>query len=296
MKKTKLFAAAVILVLIPGFAFAGGASTACQTRYPVVMAHGMAASAKILGIVDYWWGIPEALRDEGAKVYVTSVNAMDSTLDKAADFKQQLLHILAVTGASKANIIGHSHGGIYTRLAMTNMGIGSKVASLTTISTPHRGSSIADLVVEGLPDWLLSAGTDIVDFVYAFIFGDTNPDSMQNALDLTTDYMVNVFNPNTPNVPGVYYQSWCAAARYSCPSVVLEPTWIVLLAMEGTNDGMVSVPSAKWGTYRGTQQGAWYSPGVDHCNIVGHLFGITPGFDAPDFYVDVVKDLKNRGY
>jgi triacylglycerol lipase len=38
---------------------------------------------------------------------------MDSTENKAASFKKQFLQILAVTGKSKANIIGHSHGTLY---------------------------------------------------------------------------------------------------------------------------------------------------------------------------------------
>ena len=270
----------------------------CDTRYPVIMAHGMGASAEILGIIDYWYGIKDALEDEGASVYCTSVNGMDSTVNKAADFKRQFMEILAVTGAQKANIIGHSHGTLYTRYAISNLGLAPYVASYTSIAGPHRGSSIASLIMEDIPfpDWLVNAGGDVLDFVYAFIFGDTDPDSLQNALDLCPDYMNNTFNPNTPNMPGIYYQSWAAKAKTSCPSVVLEPTWLVMLAEEGANDGLVSVESAKWGNFRGVEDGAWYSAGVDHMNIIGQLLGVTPGFDAPQFYVDIVEDLKGRGY
>ena len=161
---------------------------------------------------------------------------------------------------------------------------------------PHRGSAIADVIVGIVPnslEWLVG---DTLDFVYAFIFGDTNPNSLQNGYDLTRPYMQNMFNPNTPNKSGVYYQSWAGKAKISCPNLFLEPTWIVLLAYEGDNDGLVCVNSAKWGNFRGVQEAAWYSPGCDHFNMVDQVFGITPGFDAPGFYVDVVSDLKNRGY
>jgi len=255
----------------------------------------MGASAEILGIVDYWWGIEGALEGEGARVYITSVNGMDSTENKAADWKRQVLNILAASRSAKVNVIGHSHGTIYTRCAITNMGLASKVASHTSLAGPHLGSSVADVIMY-MPDKLVGVGTNVLDFIYAFVFGDTNPDTYTNVLQLTTGYMKNVFNPNTPNVSGIYYQSWAAKAKWSCPSVVLEPTWILMLAMEGDNDGLVGVNSAKWGNFRGVQQAAWYSAGCDHLNMVGQLFGMTPGFSAPDFFVSVVKDLKNRGY
>jgi len=284
------------ILLIPVSVLAGGSSYTCNTKYPIVLAHGMGASAEILGIVDYWWGIPEAMQDEGAKVYITSVNGMDSTRNKAISFKNQFLQIKAITGAAKLNIIGHSHGTVYTRDAVSNLGLSPYVASHTSIAGPHRGSAIADIIVGIVPDsmeWLVG-GT--LDFVYAFIFGDKNPSSLQNGYDMTRPYMNNTFNPNTPNKAGIYYQSWAAKAKTSCPSVILEPTWLVLLAYEGANDGLVSVNSAKWGTFRGIEEAAWYSPGCDHLNIVGQLFGITPGFDAGEFYVDIASDLKNKGY
>ena len=287
----------VLIFLLPGSVLATGSPDTCDTQYPIVLAHGMGASAEILGIVDYWWGIEDALEDEGADVYITSVNGMDSTAAKAYDFAGQYLYILEQAGAEKANIIGHSHGSIYTRYAISNTGLlDGKVASYTSLAGPHRGSAIADLIMYNLNDSLISAIGGSLDFVYAFVFGDDDPDSVQNGYDLCTDYMINDFNPNTPNASGVYYQSYAAKAKTSCPSVILEPTWLIMLIEEGANDGLVGVESAKWGNFIGIEDAAWYSPGCDHLNIVGHLFGITPGFDAPEFFVDIVSDLKDRGY
>ena len=298
MKRAKLYGILVLLFLaIPSFAFAGGSSSnTCNTKYPVILAHGMGASAEILGVVNYWWGIPDALTNEGCNLYITSVNGMDSTANKAAAFKTQFLQILAVTGASKANIIAHSHGCLYTRYAISNLGLAPKVATWTGLCGPNRGSYIADLVMYGLSDSVKQALGDSLDFIYAYVFGDTNPDSIANGYDVTTNYCVNVFNPNTPNMPGVYYQSWAAKAKISCPNIILEPTWLILLAHDGDNDGLVAVSSAKWGNFRGVEDGAWYSPGVDHLCMVDQLFGITPGFDAPDFYVSMVSELKGWGY
>ena len=93
-----------ILVYLPVNGFSAGDSAKCDTKFPIVMAHGMGAQAKIVDIVDYWWGLEDALEDEGADVYITSVNGMDSTANKAASFKKQVLEILAITKKSKVNI------------------------------------------------------------------------------------------------------------------------------------------------------------------------------------------------
>jgi len=287
------------LAFIPGV-HAAGSSTACATRYPIVLAHGMGASATIslfgLDIMDYWWGIEDALEDEGADVYITTVNGMDTTANKAKAFRTQFLQILAITGKAKANIIGHSHGTIYTRYAITNLALYPKVASHTSLSGPHRGSSVADFIFNIVPQngWSLVGGT--LDFVYAVFFGDTNPSSLQNGWEMTRPQMQNVFNPNCPNASGVYYQSWTSKIRYMSNSLLLEIPWLICKYYEGDNDGLVSVSSAKWGNFRGVIEGDWWSGGVDHLNIVGQLFGITPGFSAPDFFVSVAKDLKSRGY
>ncbi|HON78566.1 MAG TPA: alpha/beta fold hydrolase [Spirochaetota bacterium] len=291
---------AILLALflaVPAVVFAGSSSSnTCDTRYPIVLAHGMGASAEILGIMDYWWGIEDPMEDEGADVYITSVNGMDSTANKAASFRAQFLQILAIAGASKGNIIGHSHGTVYTRYALTNLGLGSKVASHTSLSGPHRGSSVADTIFNIVPEcgWELTGAT--LDFVYAFIFGDTNPNSLENGLEMTRPHMQNIFNPNCPNVSGVYYQSWTSKIRYASNSVILEIPWLICKYYEGDNDGLVSVTSAKWGNFRGVIEGSWWSGGVDHLNIVGQLFGVTPGFDAPGFFVSIAQDLKARGY
>jgi len=200
----------------------------------------------------------------------------------------------------KFNIIGHSHGTIYTREAITNIGLAPHVVSHTSLCGPHRGSVVADFIMEETPSVLRNALGSSLDFLYSLILGDDDPDSLDNGWDITRSHMTETFNPQTENIPGIYYQSWAAKAKISCPNILLEPSWLLILAMEDPghreNDGLVSVYSANWGNFRGIEDAAWYSPGVDHFNMVGHFFGITPGFDAPEFFVDVVEDLKGRGF
>ena len=285
-----------IALLIPATAFSAGKTSTCDTLYPVILAHGTGGADKIMGIVDYWWGIPDALADEGAEVYISRVNGLDGTEAKARQFKAEFLDIQAISGAAKFNIIAHSHGALYARYAISNLALANSVESLTSIAGPHQGMVLADLIVEKFPEPLKPLTGDSLNIVYAYLFGDTNPDSLANVYDVTTDYMQRVFNPHTLNATGVTYQSWAAKVKTGCPTLVLNPVWRLLRTAEGPNDGLVGVESAKWGKDCGVQSAAWWSPGCDHINIIGHLFGITPGFSAPDFYVSIVADLKDQGF
>jgi triacylglycerol lipase len=298
MKKFLIFIMFSLLI-IPVSLFASGSSPKCNTKYPIILSHGMGASGMIkvfgVNVVSYWYGIEGALEDEGANVFITSVNGMDSTANKAAAWKTQVLQIMAITGASKVNVIAHSHGGLYTRYAISNLGMYSKVASLTTMCTPHRGSAVADVILglAGDSGWLIGAA---LDSIYSIMFGDNNPQSLQNGIEVTRPYCNNIFNPNTLNKTGVYYQSWATKINVSSQSVILGPTWLLLLAKEGANDGLVSTTSAVWGNFRGIQSGGFPYIGIDHLNAVNQLFGIVSGLDVPNWYVGIVSDLKSRGY
>src|SRR6056297_2905132 len=93
--KTLLMLLILLAMALPGAVHAAGTSDACATKHPIILAHGTGGAAEMMGIVDYWWGIPEALRNEGAEVYVTTVNGMDGTVDKAEQFKKKFLEIKA---------------------------------------------------------------------------------------------------------------------------------------------------------------------------------------------------------
>ncbi len=293
IKKALWVAVLAIFVTMPAVLMAGGGSTKCATRYPVVLSHGMGTQAMVLGIIDYWAAVTGDLEDNGADVYITSVNAMDTSAAKGAAWKQQVLQILAVTGKAKINLIGHSHGTVYTRYAISNLGMASRVASHTSIAGPHRGSVIADMIMGVIPnslEWLVG---DVLDLVMSFLMGDVDGNSVGNGYELIRSNMINVFNPNTPNMSGIYYQSW--AYKIKVPSTMMGVTWLLMKPFEGDNDGLVSVTSAKWGTFRGVIEGNWLSLGVDHMAAVGLMSLPTPGYDPGDHFVSIVSELKNKG-
>jgi hypothetical protein len=52
---------------------------------------------------------------------------------------------------TRVHILAHSMGGLDSRWALAQDGMADKIASLTTIATPHRGTSLGDLAYDELP-------------------------------------------------------------------------------------------------------------------------------------------------
>lgn len=120
-----------------------GSNGYTQTRYPIVLAHGMLGFDSILGI-DYWYGIPQALRRDGAQVYVTEVSQLNTSELRGEELLQQVEEIVAISGKPKVNLVGHSHGGPTVRyVAAVRPDL---VASVTSVGAPHKGSDVADLI------------------------------------------------------------------------------------------------------------------------------------------------------
>src|SRR6185295_14102526 len=94
---TGLRRSACALVVVLGLLGSGsaGADTYTKTKYPVVLAHGMAGFQTLFGVVDYWYGIPSALRNGGTKVYVTKVPALASSEARGEKLLAQVEYIAA---------------------------------------------------------------------------------------------------------------------------------------------------------------------------------------------------------
>jgi triacylglycerol lipase len=125
---------------------AEAASTYSKTKYPVVLAHGMMGWDTMLGI-EYWYQIPNDLRDNGANVYTTQASGLESSEVRGEQLLKQVKDIIAISGQAKVNLIGHSHGGHSVRYVAAM--IPSQVASVTTMATPAKGAPMADLIING---------------------------------------------------------------------------------------------------------------------------------------------------
>lgn len=116
-----------------------------ETKYPIVLTHGLYGFDSLLGI-DYWHKVPETLRQDGAEVFLTTVSNSNSPEIRGEQLIPQVEKILAMTGAEKVNLIGHSHGGPTTRYVASVRP--DLIASVTTIAGVNRGTPVADTLTE----------------------------------------------------------------------------------------------------------------------------------------------------
>jgi len=166
-------------------ATASATDSYAATRYPIVLVHGLTGTNAYFGVLDYWYGIQSDLEQHGATVYVANLSGFQSDVGPNGRGEQLLAYVkqvLAVTGAQKVNLIGHSQGGLTSRyVAAVAPGL---VASVTTIGTPHRGSQIADFVQQVLADDPTGLSEPIIATL-ANLFGtltSSNLNSNQNAI------------------------------------------------------------------------------------------------------------------
>ncbi len=279
-----------------------------ETRYPIVLAHG-ALGMESYGPLDYWYGIVEALEAEGAEVYVTQVSAINSSLERGQQLEAQVAAIVASSGASKVNLIGHSQGGLDARyVAGVSPGL---VASVTTIGSPHQGAELAQVLADGiLADGTFTAALidllgGAVEAVLELVTGQENPVDARAALIGLSPAGVGLFNALFPDglpsgcgpgpavVGGIHYFSWTGA---SVLTNVLDPTDGFLgltsfVYLGEANDGLVSVCSAQFGDVIRDDYVA------NHLDEVNQILGIASLFetDPVTLFLNHANRLKNLG-
>lgn len=109
----------------------------CKTIYPVLLLHGLNCQDE--RPIYYWGRIPSILRKHGTTVYLGGQDAWGTVKDNAEYINMQINNIILKENCDKVNIIAHSKGGLEARYLISSLNMANKVASLTTISTPHHG-------------------------------------------------------------------------------------------------------------------------------------------------------------
>lgn len=259
----------------------------CKTRYPILLVHGI--SVRDNWFVPSWGHIPKYLRRGGADVYLGDTEAWASYKTNGDRIKNKVQQILNKTGKDKVNIIAHSKGGVDARYAISKLGLGDKVASLTTVSSPHRGTCIADIITDSA---IPQSGYRIGDFL-AGLFGDQHPETNIAIGELRRDRMAQ-FNHEVNDVDGVYYQSYGAHMLQANDDVFFPYT--VVKENEGENDGMICLDSLRWGEFQQLVEGGDGKTGISHGQISGILGDVAANTNIPMLYVAWVERLKEKGY
>lgn len=267
-------------------------SEICRTKYPLLMVHGV--FFRDYRYVNYWGRIPKELTRNGATVYYGQQQSAAAVEDSGRELARRIRQIIDETGCEKVNIIAHSKGGLDSRAAIAHCGMAPYVATLTTINTPHRGCIFAEYLLGKVPE----AARQKIAAAYNTTMrklGDENPDFLAAVTDLTESACL-ARNQVTPDDPGVVYESvmsYCKKAAHG--KFPLNMTHLIVKHFDGRNDGLVSVESAEWGG-KFTLLEPTGKRGISHGDVVDLNRENIPGFDVREFYVNLVADLKQRGY
>ncbi|MFK4205902.1 lipase family alpha/beta hydrolase [Acinetobacter junii] len=289
-------------------------SNYAKTKYPVVFVHGVAGFSRAgtdpLG-VDYWHQILPDLARNGTNVWTTRLSPFNSNEIRGEQLIQQVEDILAITGQSKVNLIGHSQGGPTIRYVAGIMP--NQVASLTSISGTHKGSPVASLIMNVNGTVLGDIGSAIVNFFSGAITWSQGLDPKSYPHDaMAAGQSISVegstaFNTRFPmGVPtsscgegsyqdkGIYMYSFSGTQALTNLLDPLDPLFIStspIVNLMGDNDGMVSRCSAKFGrTIRDNLP--W-----NHADEVNQVLGLR-SILAPnptDIYRQHVNRLKLQG-
>ena len=261
-----------------------------ETKYPIVLAHGLLGFDEILGI-EYWYKIPSDLRNDGAEVYVTQVSNTNYTEVRGEQLIAQIEEIVAVSGKPKVNLIGHSHGGptiLYVASVRPDL-----VASVTTIAGVNKGSNTADFLrqipegsaLEGLALSIFNGLSSVLDFLSG---GGYTPDALGALTSLTTEGAL-AFNARHPQgipttacgegdyvVNGIRYYSWSGGSVLTNVLDISDPVMGITSIPFGSenNDGLVGTCDSHLG------QVIRDDYAMNHLDEVNLLFGLHNLFET----------------
>ncbi|MFP4228251.1 MAG: esterase/lipase family protein [Salinivenus sp.] len=260
------------------------------TRHPVVLMHGFGIGASFRR-GGHLHKQALHLRSRGVRAVAPNVSPYNTVRARTETWDRRLRHVLDETNTDRLSIIAHSMGGLDARYLISNMGWHRRIEVLVTVAAPHRGSAVATLILsqpDTVRDWL----TDMANWLGSHVLEDGSANMREALRELTPEYVQNTFNSEVPNHPDVTYYSYgCQAGKGTASPITPIFRYFnkYLYEHEGLNDGIVSVQSARWGSYLGTVD-------ADHAQQVGIPSRFGAPFDADAFYAAIAQRLADEGW
>ncbi|MCB0265163.1 MAG: alpha/beta fold hydrolase [Calditrichaeota bacterium] len=230
-------------------------------KRPIVLSHGIARPDYLVDSVfrtlnlslydfslvsdrfHYFRGIASYLRKHDFEVYHTSVSFAADVETRAEDLKKEILKIIEKTKTDKVHVIAHSMGGLDARHMIVNHDMAEKISSLTTIGTPHWGTSVADVAIQ--------YGMDKVIGVLKTIMNFDGIRSCATESCAAFNREVEAFEAKNP----IFYQTYSSHQEFNQTFLPFQIAWKILDKNEGENDGLVSLKSQRWTKMLSTEDG-----------------------------------------
>jgi triacylglycerol lipase len=259
-------------------------------------------------VFDYWYGIPGALEDKGATVFITEVSQLNSTEARGEQLLDQVETITAITGKPRVNLIGHSHGGLDIRYVASVRP--DLVASVSSVASPHKGADLADYLsdnIEGgsFTEGVLSYFAEAFGTVLGLLSGSSNPQDAIAALDSLSSAGLATFNASYPagvptsscgegasSVNGIRYYSWSGTGVVTTVIDISDAALGLASFFYGeSNDGLVGRCSSHLGDV--IRDDYFHN----HLDEVNQILGLVPIFESnpKTLFKNHANRLKNQG-
>ncbi|HXW53211.1 MAG TPA: alpha/beta fold hydrolase, partial [Myxococcota bacterium] len=236
-----------------------------KTQYPLVLVPGMSGFDNLFGYA-YFGQMPDRLTDNGAKVYVVKHSSVHGVEYRG----EQLYRWLKKWGHEKYNLIGHSQGGLDARYVRAKYP--ELVASVTTVSTPHRGAQLADFLYEKIGAIPLVATMvwqtgDVCAYAVGVLSGNWQWQNFKRATMSLTKKWLKEFNEKHEASLNLESQM-VSPPIFSCGTIDVKPSGVtdlcgIVMKWVGwlfhgneDNDGLVAKNSMKCGEWIGEIAGA----------------------------------------
>lgn len=264
----------------------------CKTKYPLLLVHGI--FFRDFEKLNYWGRIPDELIKNGATIYYGNHSSSLSVPDSAEELADRIKQIIKETKCKKVNVIAHSKGGLDTRYAISNLGMDKYIASLSMINTPNHGCIFADYLLNKAPNGLKEKVASGYNFTLKKL-GDKDPNFIAGVSDLTTT-KVEILNKKMKNKKDVYYKSYGSVLKSPTSGrFPLNLTNPFVKHFDGKNDGLVGIESFPIDKDF-TLITSPYNRGISHGDVIDLNRENIDGFDVREFYVQLVNNLKEKGF
>ncbi|MEX2601403.1 MAG: hypothetical protein WD355_07130 [Balneolaceae bacterium] len=259
-----------------------------RLNHPVLLCHGYGAIASVVNPSPLY-EVCLILRKHGVLAFAPNIVPY-ATIEIRAEQWAERIHTLVETYSfEKLHIIAHSMGGLDLRYALNHADIAPYTASLTSVATPHRGTILAEFVLN-TPGLVKEKLGEFANWFGNNLFPKSKSDSVGAIHQLTREYVREQFNPANPDVAGIPYYSYSAASGKGTGqpvNTIYRYQNNLIFEEEGPNDSFVSVESAKWGEHLGTAPISHIEQ--MHINVSKERKKL-----VENFWVNLCKDISNK--
>jgi triacylglycerol lipase len=223
-----------------------GVKTRRISPLPIILAHGICPFHRLMPFPSsrdnargdrfhYFRKIRSTLLSHGFPAFHTRVSWAGSLERRASDLRRAILGI--TDGFSRwpaVHIIAHSMGGLDARYMICRYRMEKRVISLTTIGTPHLGTSYADWGLRRLGFLVPLSGRLGLD--------------LSGFLSLSREACARLNESLEPfeKANGVRYQTVAGTQPLERMFMPFRFPFRIIREEEGENDGLVSLRSAMW--------------------------------------------------